>query len=301
MKIKILITLLLISYGLSAQILDPKEIAKRKAESRANRKIDNTIDKSFDKLEEGIGSIFKKKDKSKNDEKGEESTNKNSEDKDQTSIKKPSVSTQSKYDFVPGNKELYLNNFGQVKEGDFPDDINTNGSGEVMTIEGLDGKWLAMTNNGVYIFEAIKNMPDNATLQFDIGYIGEALCNESDGFGLKFYNEGVRDRLDYTNGDGSYIFIQPGGCPSTKYNIAKDNKNVIGNHQELTAWNGDMDPFAKVELWKQNGRLRAYINQEKVWDIPRFFTENAPYKALMYHSFQEDVTLLISNIRLAEL
>jgi Domain of unknown function (DUF4412) len=49
-KILSLLTLLLTSYFADAQIINPKEILRRKTEQRANQKIDQTIDKALDGL-----------------------------------------------------------------------------------------------------------------------------------------------------------------------------------------------------------------------------------------------------------
>jgi OOP family OmpA-OmpF porin len=45
------------------RINDPGRVVERQAENRANRKVDQAVDKGFDSLEDGIGNLFKKKDK----------------------------------------------------------------------------------------------------------------------------------------------------------------------------------------------------------------------------------------------
>ena len=46
-----------------SQVKNPLKIVKKEGENRTNRGVDKTIDKGYDKLEEGIGNLFKKKDK----------------------------------------------------------------------------------------------------------------------------------------------------------------------------------------------------------------------------------------------
>ena len=49
----------------SAQVkVDLKKKVNKEANQRANSHADQIIDKGFDKLEEGVGNLFKKKDKS---------------------------------------------------------------------------------------------------------------------------------------------------------------------------------------------------------------------------------------------
>ena len=66
-KMKTILMSLLILFAVTtsnAQInINVKKKINREANQRANSKTDQAIDKSFDKLEEGIGGLFKKKDK----------------------------------------------------------------------------------------------------------------------------------------------------------------------------------------------------------------------------------------------
>lgn len=138
----------------NAQDVNPNETTKRKA--------DETLDKGLDKLEEGIGSIFKKK-KSK-----DEKPNTSNPDNGSSTIGKNS-SAKSKFDFEPGNQVLYFDDFKRLNIGDFPAEINTNASGEVANVTGKTGKWLSMTKNGAFIPENSKVLPENSTLEFEVG------------------------------------------------------------------------------------------------------------------------------------
>ncbi len=52
---------LLTGLSVKAQIISPKDVAKRQGTNRANNNIEQGVDAGFDKLEEGIGNLFKKK------------------------------------------------------------------------------------------------------------------------------------------------------------------------------------------------------------------------------------------------
>jgi hypothetical protein len=55
---KITLAAILLAHLTEAQILGPRNTAKRKATDRANGRIDQSIDKGFDKVEEGMGGLF---------------------------------------------------------------------------------------------------------------------------------------------------------------------------------------------------------------------------------------------------
>src|SRR5215217_7468957 len=72
----------------------------------------------------------------------------------------------SKYDFVPGEKIVVLEDFSGVEPGDFPSGWNTNASAEVVTAGDKEGKWLKIARQGSFYPEMIKSLPQNMTLEF---------------------------------------------------------------------------------------------------------------------------------------
>ena len=50
----------------------------------------------------------------------------------------------TRYDFIPGEKVLYAEDFATEAAGELPTGWNTNGSGEVVTLDGLPGNWLRL-------------------------------------------------------------------------------------------------------------------------------------------------------------
>src|SRR6185295_14113413 len=75
----------------------------------------------------------------------------------------------SKFDFVPGEKVIFFDDFSQDKIGDFPVKWNTNGKGEVVTSNAYPGNWLKMRNATTYLPEIASNkFPENYTLEYDM-------------------------------------------------------------------------------------------------------------------------------------
>ena len=57
----------------------------------------------------------------------------------------------SKYDFIPGEKVIFYDDFTSESVGDFPVQWNTNGSGEIVTASDYDGRWFQFTKTGYYL------------------------------------------------------------------------------------------------------------------------------------------------------
>ncbi len=73
----------------------------------------------------------------------------------------PAMQINSKYDFVPGEKVIFYDDFSETAIGDFPASWNTNATGEVVTTNLFSGKWFKMSGEGsVALDEGIK-LPDN--------------------------------------------------------------------------------------------------------------------------------------------
>jgi hypothetical protein len=91
----------------------------------------------------------------------------------------------SKYDFIPGEKVIFFDDFTSESVGDFPAQWLTNGSGEIVTSEKFPGRWFHITKMGYYIPEAIEDFTDNFTIEFD--FVPMNTINSETMFGLSFY------------------------------------------------------------------------------------------------------------------
>lgn len=60
----------------------------------------------------------------------------------------PSLWTYSKFDFIPGEKIIFFDDFSQDAVGDFPALWFSNGSGEVVILNNFPGRWLQLTSKG---------------------------------------------------------------------------------------------------------------------------------------------------------
>src|SRR5688572_5420619 len=164
-KLWFLAAILLMSTITRAQIL--KRIGDR-AKAKVEQKIDQKVDKGIDDAVDGK----KKTKKGKKDDKSgsQEGTDGSSVDGSTGggagSGTPASLKSYSKFDFVPGDKVITMEDFMQDAVGDFPAKWNTNSSGEVVTVEGQQGHWLMLSKKGRFIPEFIKNLPENFTMQF---------------------------------------------------------------------------------------------------------------------------------------
>lgn len=314
MKQLFLICFALTTVGVQAQIINVKKAVKQKSENRVNNKAGEGVDKGLNKVEEGIGNLFKKKKKkSEEDEinENETSTN-NSGTKSTTSAGNSSLKSYSKFDFVPCEKILYYDDFERGEIGDFPTGWNTNSSAEIVTFNDIPGKWLSITKDGFFQPEMIKDLPENFTLEFDV--INRYRSNNILNYNFNIYQTAnARKDIDNTYLDNTFQLRWDGCSGNVKYEIMENGEEISSNKSiksnQITCTGPDFSSPAKFRfsLWRQKNRLRVYINEEKVIDVPQAFNSSIKYNAFklgaQYMNYSNgrtnDDEFMVSNFRYA--
>lgn len=284
---------------------------ERKAKERLERKVDRTIDKGFDKAEEGVdkGSkeVGKEATKGGKDKKGTEA------DKEPTGTGNTSTApganaplkAYSKFDFVPGEQVIAVEDLRQDAVGDFPAKWNTNSSGEVVTIEGRDGRWLKIGGKGYYYPEFLSTLPENATIEFDVA------TSDTYSYYCTFINALFVDARHSPNLlrpaeiDQVAVRVHPqaagGNTGSTSVRVCgADGKEIMANERgQSQLMHRGTAPVAHVAIWRQKNRLRVYLNDEKVWDLPRAFQNDADYRLVFEGGSCDASTAYLGELRVA--
>ena len=84
----------------------------------------------------------------------------------------------------------------------------------------------------------------------------------------------------------------------TIYNF-QDGEKIMDNQIQFQN-NGNTK--IKVSIWRQKERLRVYLDQNKVYDLPKAFSPGNTYNTMMYQiwsDFLPEEKYLIGNIKLA--
>jgi OOP family OmpA-OmpF porin len=322
------ITSLLVFFSLwsSAQIRinDPGQVVERQAENRANRKVDQAVDKGFDSLEQGIGNLFKKKEKKPAKQNGKvpdpETANRpegeTGQSASQESVQTPekaSLKSYSKFDFIPGEKIVAIEDFSQDAVGDFPAKWNTNSAGEVVTLDGVEGKWLMLGPDGVFFPEFVSGLPDNFTLEFNLATTSE--FSFYSGYFRTIIAEVKDPAKEFTNWkwhdgqkmNGLEMGLHPNNAGGTQgmsfFNVFSDipATSVMKNEKSFSAFHTPEHNLVKVSIWRQKGRLRVYVDDFKVWDLPRAFVSERKYNFIAFsnNTYQDADKYFIGNMRLA--
>ena len=301
----IFILIFFAAYSVKAQVdVDVDEKVTKEANQRANTHTDKAIDNTFDKLEEGIGSLFKKKDKKKKGSKNnstsdenEESSNDNatadpkSDQEDNLPIedeqpKQPQVSW-AKYDFVPGDEVFFEDGPGADEEnGEFPSrwDLHK-GSAEIAQ---MDGEPVIMfLDGGGSIIPYLKGsnedyLPEVFTMEFD--------CYFEPGQHSNRYWVSFRDKKNQWNkGLGEWMVVYVNGIE-----FMTTNKRYPGT--EAYNWgNNPVGGWKHIAIAYTKGKFKAYMDDTRLINVPHL--EGNPWGITIE---AENDNMFIKNIRIAQ-
>lgn len=216
----------------------------------------------------------------------------------------------TKYDFVPGEKVIAYEDFSATEIGDFPLKWNTNATAEVVTLNNRPGKWLKINKESVFHPEFITSLPENFTLEFDLG-LNEGWDSQPFVVNItKLKNpQQYTDYYHYVSWQGTHTVhmqfrpeLVDQRYGSATIHAGRDGNHTVNNSIEHRSWNNQSINFAHISIWRQKQRLRVYLNGEKIWDIPRVFDSLTQYNAItlaMQGSYNPQDYYLLGNLRLA--
>ena len=300
---KIFFTLFILFFStISFAQFNVKDKLKDKSVNRAETRVDEGIDKSIDKLEEGVGKLFKKK-KDKQEEPTEEKediSDAKEKNKDSNNVANeknaPSLKGYSKYDFVPGDKVLYFEDFSQDAIGDFPALWTTNGGGEVKTVNIAPGHWFHMNKeDAVYCYTKQIQFPENFIMEFDIIPDGDF----ANGYALTFYEDPENAELTddlYPGKKGVHISFEEGRWYTKGY----DNSLDVGGWIEGESSTNPvvLQQVNHVIIWVQNRRLRIYHQGAKAFDMPTNIHAGSKFNRLRFSGWSTHSTPYVTNLKI---
>lgn len=265
-----LTALLLTLTPVQAQLLDK---LKRKAEDKAVQKAGEAMDGKKEKPAEN---------------KTTQQNNSGTEDD------AGDVQVKRKFDFVPGNKVIYEEDFSGTEEGAPPAGWAFSGTAEVTTLSKIPGKWL-MLNHRVWASKELGTpFPENCTIEFDLfmsnaNYVYE---NGDPSPDLRFVVGNDEKNEVYVNIHyiGSTVSYRVSGLNHTENNLKFD----------LGAYKTRRLP---VRIAINNQRLRIWLDETKIIDLQevvgRKILQSGILKFYCGRTNRESYPFL-SNLRIAD-
>ncbi len=307
-KLLLVIIVIVIIQPLQAQFLKGlkdkvKEASKQKAEEKVIEKITTKEGKTFDKVDSLKLPSKKKKENTENSEVKTDAAPNGGSNTQQNNLSAGSIKLYSKYDFIPGEKILGYDDFATTAVGDFPVNWTTNGSGEIMTIDNHEGKWLNISKEGYYLPQFIKSLPENFTVEYDLLFLPP---NKSQGpntavVALQLITmPNVKTAFEY-NTDRAFFELDPYMNAVNIAGYTKTGEKLLENSMQVKDLSRKKILSYHIAVWRQNSRLRVYLNDNKIVDAPSLLSATTKYNALRFQTSlnNDGSNWLISNFKYA--
>jgi OOP family OmpA-OmpF porin len=305
LKLLFIAALLGLTVNVQGQIkVDLKKKINTKVNQRVNQRTDQAIDKGMDAVENDIknGSKDDNKTDQAKDNQNNQGNNKSTGNDNQAQTDKSGGQEQtkleatSKYDFVPGDKVIFFEDFSQDAVGDFPALWTTDVAGEVNTLNIAPGNWFNLNSTeGTYWFMKDIDFPQNFILEMDIVPKENAWRIGAD---LVIFGEDKHSEMD-KGGDpgtcGVHIKIQKDAWYTSGY------KRGVGEKLDGSSRINPVDAgkVNHVIVWVQNRRVRIYHKDAKVIDVPTNIYEDSKFKRLCFKLYRgASCGSYISNIKI---
>ena len=291
--------------NLNAQINLGKKV-KNQTNNKANREVDQGINKGLNAVEDGVKGIFKKKNPNEQVKDSASTKQKQGTGQEAQNVKPasgtPSLQAYSKFDFIPGEKVVFYEDFSQDAVGDFPALWNTNGSAEVVTTNLFPGQWMKFSCREAIWTDALLKLPENYTIEYDVipvngseskGAMAGWIMRLMQARNVKAWDSGSAP------GQGGYWFeVAYYGRPGygTWLYGAECEQLKTGGFKEGDEFKEKLNQKYHIAIWVQKTRVRLYQNEDKLFDSPKAFPAGCVKPDRLRF---EDGAAMISNIRIA--
>ncbi len=308
---KLLMSVLLVlacSFSGNAQIL--KKLGKR-AQRAAERTVERRVDQEASKkTDEVLDSILEPGQKGQQAPPQTDSPNPGNPTGGTGDVNSPdapasgpkTLQVYSKFDYVPGDKQRFFDDFANDFIGDFPAKWNTNAGGEIVTLGDSPQKWLGLKSGyNIYYIPNVPQLPEDYTIEFDLAGAGiDGKTSSTAHLKIMLSND---DKFDVGS---NYAQAEIPFCQYSPIGVTVENR-INGKREVRSTVKADIrdevmnNPHVSIAVNQQ--RFRLWINEVKYLDVPQLIPSGAVLTTLKFHSigFKGDKEqVFITNLKVAE-
>lgn len=239
---------------------------KRKAKERIDRKTDQGVDKGLDKAEETVKCAATDTaciEKAKAEGKKVETTSApaassgSAAGEEAAGAETPVAAAFVNFDFVPGERVLFAEDFTKDNVGDFPRRLEfLKGNMEVAEYRG--GRWLRGTTDGAFVVPLPETLPERFTFEFD--HIGNSWSYPH----VTVHFGGDVDESGSSEHEYDIVVVQTGHGGGARGGVftESNSERSVGSSPELPE-----KPFP-IRVMVDNKYAKVYLNGTRVGNIP---------------------------------
>lgn len=223
----------------------PRRIRER-AQSEAERRANAAVDRALDAAEDAIVCVVTDTECLRNArEEGREVTvtdargNELPRDDYPSSALRPGEGAWARYDFIPGKRVIFFDDFSSDRVGDFPRRLEFQ-RGNLEIVDWQGERLLRATSDGTFVLPLPESLPDRFTLEFD--YSGGR------GPGSATFADGSRSTL-------LFYYYRAG--------LRGDGIDAVSRTDEA-----GRDRIYTVRVMADGSHVKVYIDEQRVANVP---------------------------------
>ncbi len=212
------------------------------------------------------------------------------------------IQIYSKFDFVPGDELLFFDDYSSDFIGDFPSKWNTNGGGEIVTVNQATQRWLKILPGfRTYYIPDLVELPDEFTIEFDVLTKGLSRRTSSAARLVILLSEDNKFTPGKNNVEIQLPFCQYAPVGMYVQNLVNGKREIYNNIAADIRQQVLNTPHISIAV--NNQRFRLWVNEKKYLDVPRLlpgggFTKYLKFRLNGFKDGTED--LFLANVKVAK-
>ena len=185
---------------------------------------------------------------------------------------KPGQGAWANYDFKPGSRVLFADDFTKDEVGDFPRRLEFV-DGAMELVEWQQARWLRLSNTSHFVVPLPEVLPERYTMEFDFSVPGGEMWIYPDKEGHPY----------------DFVIFGNGGVGGVSAN----------NHASRSNRNPALEgKIAHARVMADGAYLKVYVNDKRCLNVPNFGTARAN-KILFWTDAHEENPAMFGNFRIA--
>ena len=186
---------------------------------------------------------------------------------------RPGEGAWANYDFVPGERPIFVDDFSKDKVGNFPRRLEFR-SGNMEIVEWQGQRWLRSGGDDVFGITLPETLPERFTMEFDLAGSGNAMDIN---FLSEQPNESPRLQIDTHN---AYLRADP-----------IRGEGALGAETSKTP--------VKIRIAVDGTYLKLYANEHRALNVPNAKLGRSNHIYIDMNGWSADSPRMIANIRIA--
>lgn len=218
---------------------------------------------------------------------------------DKVNALKPGQGAWANYDFVPGNRPLFVDDFSRDRVGNFPKRLELK-SGMFEIVEWESRRFVRAGAEGAFSIILPEPLPERWTMEFDATipwwgmaiYPGEAETDLPDADSRQQIQLGVTSIV--ANGKG----VKTEWDPRSQFGEHAFHKCIeLCSKEDIeraaATWDdGEKTDLVRVRIHADGSYMKVYFNEQRVANMPNMGRWQGKQINIAYHSFNKDQPLI---------